>query len=119
MQNFHELVVWKKSHQFVLNIYKLSKDLPQSENFGLILNLRRSAISMASRIAEGAGKATNEEFDSDLKRARAVGYELEYLLLVARDLHFIQPQAHEELTADVIEVRKMLSGLLKRVKTGP
>jgi four helix bundle protein len=55
MQNFQDLDVWRKAHGIVLKVYGMSKDLPQSENFGLILNLRRSAISMASRIAEGAG----------------------------------------------------------------
>jgi four helix bundle protein len=115
MQNFQELLVWQKAHKIVLRTYKVTGEMPQSENFGLMLNLRRSSVSMASRIAEGAGKATDDEFTADLKRARAVGYELEYLLLVARDLGFLTETVRDELTGDVIEVRKMLSGFVKRL----
>ncbi len=116
MHNYQELTCWKRAHAMVLRVYRVSKDLPQSENFGLILNLRRSVTAIATRIAEGSGRATNEEFDVELKRARAIGYELEYLLLVAHDLGFLPDADHAELTAEGIEIRKLISGLLKRAR---
>ena len=119
MQNFQDLQAWQRAHSFVLRVYRTTKELPQSENFGLILLLRRSATAMATRIAEGAGRSSNGEFAGELKKARAFGFELEYLLLLARDLGFLDEAIHEELSSEVIEIRKMLSGLLKRVLADP
>ncbi len=117
MQDFHQLNVWKKAHSLVLRVYKASSDLPASENFGLILNLRRSAAAIARSIAEGTGRDSDVEFATELKKARAGGHDLEYNLLLCRDLGFLPESLHEELTADVIEVRKMISGLLKSLKS--
>jgi len=114
MQDFHQLNVWKKAHELVLRVYKASNDLPSSENFGLILNLRRSAASIARSIAEGAGRDSDVEFATELKKARAAGHDLEYNLLLSRDLGFMPDELHDELNADVLEVRKMISGLVKR-----
>jgi four helix bundle protein len=113
MQQFRDLEVWKRAHQLVLRVYGLA--MPQSENFGLTLNLRRSAVFVAARIAEGAGQSSNAEFAVELKRARAAAFELEYLLLVSCDLGFLETTLHEEISAEVVEVGKMLSGLLKRL----
>ncbi len=70
---------------------------------------------MATRIAEGAGRSTEAEFAGELKRSRAAGYELEYLLLLSRDLGFLDPAVHDELSSEIVEIRRMLSGLLKKV----
>ena len=72
---------------------------------------------MTMRIAEGAGRPTDFEFAGELNRARAIGYELEYLLLLARDLGLLETATHDELTSEAIEIRKMLSGLINRLKT--
>ena len=93
----------------------MSKDLPSSENFGLVLNLRRAAVNIPRSIAEGAGRDNRAEFALDLRKARASGHELEYILLLCHDLGFIPDDLHVELNAEVLEVRKMISGLLKRV----
>ena len=114
MQDFHKLDVWKKAHNLVLRVYTASSSLPPSENFGLTLHMRRSAVMIARSIAEGAGRDSDAEFAAELKRARASGHDLEYIFLLCRDLGFFPEPLYEELTADVIEVRKMLSGLVKR-----
>ncbi len=114
MQDFHQLNVWKKAHSLVLRVYKVSNDLPASENFGLVLNLRRSAVVIARSIAEGAGRDSDAEFATELKRARAAGHDLEYNLLLCRDLGFISEPLHAELNSEVLEVPKMISGLVKR-----
>jgi four helix bundle protein len=115
MQDFQKLDVWKKAHDLVLRVYAVSQDLPKTENFGLTLNLRRSATFIPQRIAEGAGKSSDAEFAADLKRARAAAYELEYLVLLCRDLGFITDGTYEELAANLSEVRRMISGLVKRI----
>lgn len=117
MQDFHQLNVWKKAHALVLRVYQASNQLPSSENFGLVLNLRRSAVVIARSIAEGAGRDSDVEFAAELKKARAAGHDLEYNLLLSRDLGFLPEPLHDELTADVLEVRKMVSGLVKRIST--
>ena len=119
MQDFHQLNVWKKAHSLVLRVYKVSNELPASENFGLVLNLRRSAVVIARSIAEGAGRDSDVEFAIELKKARAAGHDLEYNLLLSRDLGFLTEPLHDELNADVLEVPKMISGLVKRVATVP
>ena len=91
--------------------------MPQSENFGLILNMRRSATNQATRIAEGAGRPADNEFSAELNRAQAANHELEYLLLL-KDLNFLDSNLHDELAAELIEVRKMISGLVKRLTAG-
>ncbi len=119
MQKFQQLEIWKKSHLLVLHIYTIYANMPSSENLGLVSNLRRTAIQIAKSIAEGAGRDSDAEFAMDLKRARASGHELEYLVLLSRDLNFFSPQVHDETAAQIIEVRKMTSGLIKRITASP
>lgn len=114
MQDFHQLNVWKKAHDLVLRVYKASNELPSAENFGLVLNLRRSATFIARSIAEGAGRDSDLEFAVELKKARAAAHDLEYNLLLCRDLGLLRSELHDELNDDVLEVRKMISGLVKR-----
>ena len=101
MRDFRELDVWRKAHQFVLDVYRATDSLPRSEVFGITVQLRRAAISIPTRIAEGCGR------DGDA--------ELEYLLLLSRDLGYLPEQAHDRLSGDIVEVRKMMSGLLKHL----
>ena len=117
MQDFHQLDVWRKAHALVLRVCTASNELPASESFGLVLLLRRSSVTIARTIAEGSGRGSDAEFAVDLKKARAAGHELEYVLLLCRDLGLMPKPVHDELTAEVIEVRKMISGLVKRIST--
>jgi four helix bundle protein len=117
VQDFHQLNVWKKAHDLVLRVYRASNELPSNENFGLVLNLRRSATFIARSIAEGAGRDSDMEFAAELKRARAAAHDLEYNLLLSRDLGLLRSELHDELNADVLEVRKMISGLVKKMST--
>ena len=115
MQDFHQLNVWRRAHALVLRLYKVSEQLPKSESFGLTSHLRRSAVTVARAIAEGAGREHGHEFALDLRRARAAAFELDYLLLLCRDLDFFAPALYDELHSELTEVGKMLSGLLSRV----
>jgi len=115
MQDFHNLNVWKKAHALVLHVYTASKELPPSENFGLTQHLRRAATTIPSAIAEGTGRELNHEFAVDLRKARAAGHELEYVFLLCRDLGFFTVPLHDELLAELIDVRRMISGLLVKL----
>ena len=115
MQDFHNLSVWRKAHALVLHVYAVSNELPASENFGLVQHLRRASTTIARAIAEGAGREHGVEFAVDLKKARAAGHELEYVFLLCRDLGFFSPALHDELLDELIEVRRMISGLLPKL----
>jgi four helix bundle protein len=115
MQDFHNLNVWRKAHALVLHVYAASKELPPSENFGLVQHLRRAATTIARTIAEGAGRDLGSEFAADLKKARAAGHELEYVFLLCRDLRFFTAALHDELLEELIEVRRMITGLLPKL----
>ncbi len=115
MKDFHDLDVWRRAHQLVLKLYKVSEDWPKGESFGLTHSVRRSATGLATRIAEGCGRDSNIEFAVELRRAKAEASELEYLVLLARDLGHLGPDDHEKLTAEIVEVRKMVSGLLRKL----
>lgn len=113
MRDFHHLDAWHKAHAFALAIYRITESFPKAETFGLSATLRRGSANIAMKIAEGCGHDTNAEYVACLRQARGMGMESEYHLLLARDLQFIEPASHDALQHQVIEVRKMLTGLIK------
>jgi four helix bundle protein len=100
-----------------LHVYRDAAVLPPSENFGLLLQLRRSAAGIATRVAAGSGRGLKAESVADLDRARSSAYELEYLLLLSHDLGYLSDDVHAALTAETIEVRRIVSGLIRTVTT--
>ncbi len=113
-KTFEDLVVWQKSHQFVLRIYKLTQSFPQHELFGLVSQIRRSAVSVPANIAEGfkrKGKADKIRFfnisQSSLEESR-------YYLILANDLEYGETKG---LRADLDEVSRMLDGYIKAVES--
>ena len=113
MRDFRYLDAWHKAHAFTLRIYQCSESFPKNETFGLAATLRRSAVQLTMKIAEACGYDTPTDYAEGLRRARAMGMEVEYQLLLARDLQFMKPDEYDALQTQVIEVRKMLSGLMK------
>jgi four helix bundle protein len=113
MRDFRYLDVGHKAHAFTLSVYRVTENFPKTETFGLSANIRRSSMNLPLKIAEGCGRDENHEYISCLRQARATGMEVEYLLLLARDLQFMEETAYKALQAQVTEVRKMLSGLMK------
>lgn len=117
MKNFRELKVWQKSHQVALDVYRHSKEFPADERFGLIAHLRKSATSIPSNIAEGCGRAGDKELARFFSIAAGSASELEYQLLLARDLGYLLPDAHAHLTAQIAEVRRMLYRFMQSLLT--
>ena len=108
MRDFKELIVWKKAHLLCLEVYKITNDYPNEEKFGLISQLRRASSSIPTNIAEGCGYQTQKEFGRFLRIASGSASEVEYQLLLSRDLKFVPQEKFEELTKEVIIIRKML-----------
>jgi four helix bundle protein len=115
VRDFHNLAVWTKAHAFTLNIYRTTESFPKTETFGLAATLRRRAADLAMKIAEACGQDGEIEFRKCLQQARAIGVEVEYQLLLSRDLQFIEAESYQVLQDQLIEVRRMLSGLMKAV----
>ena len=115
MQDFHSLDVWKRAHDLVLSMYKATQSMPREEIFGITMQLRRGTTAVATRIAEGSGREANAEFIIDLRKAIAGCNEVEYLLLLAKDLEHLNVEAFDRLTGETVGVRKMLYGLIRKM----
>ena len=113
MQAFQNLDVWRKAHILTLDLYRITEGFPRSETFGLAAQLRRLSADISMKIAEGCGRDRSSEFAQCLGQARGSGVELEYALLLSRDLGLLQSESHDTLQQQVVEVRRMLSGLIR------
>ncbi len=110
MHNFLELIVWQKSRELVKNIYQSTINFPATEKFGLESQIKRSAISISSNIAEGAGRETAKEFSRFLDIALGSAFELESQIILANDLNFIGNEAEDLIIKDIKEIQKMING---------
>jgi four helix bundle protein len=115
MKNFKKLKVWQKAHQLALRVYEATRRFPREEVFCLTLQVRRSATSIPSHLAEGCGRNTAADFAKFLQVAMGSACELEYQLILARDLGYLSPELHPKFEADVSEVKRMLAAFLLRV----
>ena len=116
MQDFQKLKVWEKSHALAMEVYRLSEAFPRRDGVALTTQLRRAALSIPTNIAEGAGKFSESEFSRFLEIALGSAAETHYHLLVARDIGILETAQYDALAAQIAEVRRMLSGLIKRVR---
>jgi four helix bundle protein len=116
MQDYRNLTVWQKAHTLALAVYEASGRFPKEERYALTSQLRRSAVSIGSNIAEGTGRSGNGDFGRFLHMAFGSACELEYQLLLARDLKFLATDTQDELFSHINEVKRMLASLLAKVK---
>jgi four helix bundle protein len=116
MQDFRKLQVWQKGHQLVLAVYKATGCFPREEIFALTNQTRRSAVSICANIAEGCGRQSNSELSRFMHIAMGSACELEYHLLLSRDLDMLAPNNYELLAVGVAEVKRMLASLIQKVK---
>ena len=89
MEDFKELRVWAKAHELTLVIYQKTRGFPKEEMYGLTSQLRRAAVSVGANIAEGCGRRSDGEMKRFLQIARGSANEVEYHLLLAKDLRFL------------------------------
>ncbi len=117
MQDFRKLKVWEKGHNLTLQLYKTTVGFPTDERYGLTSQIRRSAASIPANIAEGCGRSTNPDFSRFLQIATGSASELQYHILLARDLDLIPQAEYGRLTDEAEEIKKMLSALINRLKS--
>lgn len=117
MQEFRKLVVWKKAHELALLCYRSTSTFPREELYGLTSQIRRASASIPTNIAEGCGRSARPDFARFLTIAAGSASEVEYLLLLAHDLGFLTPTDYRQADDAVVEVKRMLSGLIRRLTT--
>jgi len=116
MKNFRDLYVWHKSHALTLECYKLTRDFPKHELYGITSQMRRCAASIAANIAEACGKRGNGNFQRLLGIAAGSASELEYHFLLARDLELMTADQYKTLNSSVLEVKRTLATLILKVE---
>ena len=113
MQSYRDLNAWQKSMQLVEDVYRITKEFPRDEIYGLTAQIRRAAVSIPSNIAEGKGRHSDREFSQFLRRARGSILELETQLLIGQRLKYLDESAAQQIMAQTAEVGRMLNGLLR------
>jgi four helix bundle protein len=118
-QSFRDLVVWQRAMQLTEAVYRLTRDFPRDEQFGLTSQIRRSAVSVPSNIAEGQGRMSVGEFKQFLGVARGSTCEVQTQLEITRMLKFGSPKSIDQALALSDEIRKMLFGMLASLDKRP
>ena len=116
MQDFRNLKVWEKAHALTLDVYKASKPFPREEMYGLTSQMRRASASIAANIAEGSCRNGDAEFARFLQMAAGSASEVEYHLLLSRDLELLERSDFQRLTNQVVEVKRMLASLMQKLR---
>ena len=115
MKDFHELKVWQKAHQLTLEVYRITAAFPREELYGLTSQIRRACSSIATNLAEGCGRNGDMEFARFCSMAMGSASELEYHLLLAKDLKLIKPVDYQELDQRATELKRMLTALMQKL----
>jgi four helix bundle protein len=107
MHNFKELKIWTKALDLSVSVYKVTASFPKDDRFGLISQIKRSAVSIPSNIAEGAGRNSDKEFIYFLSVANGSAYEIQTQLLISNNLNFLKDNVLESMLNELDEIQKM------------
>lgn len=116
MRDFRNLQVWDKGHRLTLDVYQATRSFPREELYSLTTQIRRSAASIPANIAEGCGRSGDAELARFMLIAMGSASELEYHLLLAKDLNYLDSPQYESLAEKALEVKRMLGPFINRLK---
>jgi four helix bundle protein len=116
IRKYQDLIIWQKSIELVTQIYIETKKFPGKESYGLMLQTRKSAISIPSNIAEGYGRNSTHDYLRFLNISKGSPYELETQLLIAYNLKYLADKIYINLNDRCKEIERMLSSLMKKIK---
>ncbi len=116
MHNFEKLLFWQKSIALTKEIYLLSHTISADEKFGLISQMKRSAVSIPSNIAEGSGRNTNKEFNHFLAIALGSCFELQTQLILSKELSLLKEESVQKILPEIIEIQKMIYSFKHNLK---
>jgi len=113
---YRDLIVWQRAIAMVTEVYRVTQVFPRAETYGLTSQLRRSAVSVASNIAEGQGRLSKPEFRQFLGMARGSLFEMETQIVIASNLGYISQETENRLAAISGEVSRLLHGLMQSLQ---
>jgi four helix bundle protein len=116
MENFRDLKVWVKAHKLTLQVYRQTRTFPRDEIYGLTSQMRRASASIGANIAKGCGRRSDPELNRFVQIARGSASELEYHLVLAKDLGLLAAEEFQELEAKTLEVQRMLASLAQTLR---
>ncbi len=116
IKSYRELLIWQKSIQVVTNIYKLTRDFPKEELFGITSKMRRCAISIPSNIAEGFGRNSQGDFKRFLNISLGSIYELQTQIEISQNLEYLNTENYKYLMESCVELEKMMNSLVSKIK---
>ena len=116
VKDFHELKVWQKAHELTLGVYQATGSFPREELYGLATQMRPASSSIAANLAEGCGRNGDAELNRFCSIALGSASELQYFLLLAKDLHLLAGGDYDRLAEKTTEVKRMLTGLIQKLK---
>lgn len=116
VHSYRDLIVWQKAMEMVVEIYRLTDKLPREEIYGLTSQMRRSAVSVPSNIAEGRFRGSRKDFSQFLRIAYGSGGELETQIEICKRVFKIQSEASEKAEGLLLEVMKILNVMIKNLK---
>ena len=109
MHKFRELKFWQRSMDLVVDVYKKTKSFPKEETYGIIQQIRKSAVSIPSNVSEGAGRNTDAQFKHFLEVAMGSCNELQTQIELSRRLHYLTDQDAKKILDEAIQIYKMIS----------
>jgi four helix bundle protein len=113
IKSHRDLIAWQKAMELVVAVYKLSKNFPKEELYGLTSQLRRAAVSIPANIAEGQGRRSKTEFKQFLGHARGSLLELDTHLELALRLEYLDSKEHASVQEQLREVGRITNGLMR------
>ncbi len=119
IKSFTDLIAWEKAHALAVGIYKLTEMFPQKETYSLTDQMRRSATSISSNIAEGFSRQSKKEKLQFYYTAKGSLTELQNHLLIARDVGYLVKEMFDKTAKQTIEVSKLINGLMKSIRRTP
>jgi len=119
MRDYRQYQLWQQSHELVRSVYHATERFPKNELYSLTSQVRRAACSIPMNVAEGCGKSTDVDFARFLDISAGSASELDYQLLLSRDLGFLDDHAYGQLSTELSEIRRMLTVLIQRVRQEP
>lgn len=116
MRDFKKYDIWELSHVFTLKIYDITKSYPKNEIYGLISQIRRASYSIPSNISEGCGRDSDAEFNRFLTIAWGSASEVEYLILLSKDLNYIDQDLFIILNKEINLIKRKIYSLKQKLK---
>jgi four helix bundle protein len=117
MRNFRNLEIWQRSINLAKNIYALTSAFPKHEKFGLMLQLQRASVSIASNIAEGSSRKSNQDFARFLEMAIGSAFEIETQLTIAKELGYLDQKLYAEVLSEINIIQKQINTLITKIRS--